>query len=108
MSLRNKILRRVGIQPEPELVERASRRERWRRQGWMFASTAIAFGVVIGVSWLLSQALPWFPPTGVVGIIAVAITTLIALMLDLWLFGWGIDRFDITRPWQFREEQISE
>ena len=108
MSIRNKILRRVGIQPEAELVERASRRERWRRQAWMFASTLIVWSTVIAGMWVLAQVTPWFPPTGIIGIATAIGAMIVAGVLDIKLFGWGVDQFDLVKPWQFRDEKARE
>jgi fatty acid desaturase len=106
--MRKKILRRVGIQVEPKHVERASRRERWRRQLWMFASTVIAFGSVLAALSLLAWLVPPFPPTGVIGTVTAVVAMSIAAALDLQLFGWGLERFDLVVPWQFRDEAKKE
>jgi len=53
--IRDRILEAIGIQTEPEIVDRASRRERWKRQAWMFTSTLLSFGFVTVRPW-------WFQP----------------------------------------------
>lgn len=108
MSIRNKILRRAGIQPEPELVERASRRERIKRTVWWIGSSSISFGSVILAVSLLAEAVPSFSLTGEVGLLVSIVGVTVAAALDFWLFGWGLNRFDLVEPWQFREEKARE
>jgi len=100
MSLRDQIL---PIQTEPEQVERAPRHERWRRGVWMIASTIIGFGVVgVGISNMMrlvpvlaaGEAAAW-----AVGGAGMAL----GFGLDVAVFRWGVDRFDLVAPWQFRE-----
>ena len=104
MNLRNKLLESIGIQAEPEQVDRASRWERIRRNIWMVASTILSFGFVF-VILLTASSLSAFPPTGVAGTITAVGAVVAAGYIDVRLFGWGIERFDIIVPWQFREAQ---
>lgn len=105
---RNRLLERIGVQAEPETVERAQRRDRWKRQTWMIGSSCIAFGAVIITSWLASVVFPSFPPTGYAGAAVACLTVVVALVVDIKLFSWGFERFDLVAPWQFREERVDE
>lgn len=104
-SLRNRLLNRLGVPTEPEHVEKASRRERWKRQAWMTASTLLclsgAFAVngvlirIVGVNWLMVA----------IG----AVTVVAAFYVDMkYVFPWGFDRFDLVAPWQFRDPEVEE
>jgi len=94
-----RLRRRYQAATQPETVERAPRRERWKRQAWMFGSLLLS-GAVVTASVVVSQKLGH---PGYVAPIVIAI-----LLLDLRLFAWGMDRFDLTPPWQFREAEAGE
>lgn len=79
---------------QPQTVEPATRRERWKRDAWMLGSVALAGAVVIG-SMFAGHALGY--PMGA-GAVVLAL-----LSLDYHIWRWGVDRFDIVAPWQFRE-----
>jgi len=104
--IRDRLLEALGIQTEPELVERAPRRERWKRQAWMGASTLLSFGIVFAGLLGLDQLVRAFPPTGIARHAVAIIAIGGALVIDTrWVFPWGVDRWDLVVPWQFREEQ---
>lgn len=84
---------------EPDEVEKASRRERVKRTAWQIGSSIIAMVAVIGVFVSLEVS-------GVPGWVGLAI--LAWALLDLRLFGWGVERFDIVAPWQFRDAEAKE
>jgi hypothetical protein len=100
MSLRDRIL---PIQTEPETVERAPRRERWKRQAWLLGSTIIAFIPAFVAVWLLTRWVGAIPTDGYIGIVIVVGLLGTSFLFDLWLFSWGVERFDLIPPWQFRE-----
>jgi len=81
---------------EPE-VERSPRRERWRRHAWEALSTVAAAAVGIGPAIVLVQA---FGPFVALGVYALAVTGWIDANL---VFPWGIERFGIEPPAEFRE-----
>jgi len=100
MSLRDRIL---PIQTEPEQVDRAPRRERWKRQAWMIASTIIRFGVVgIGVSNMM-RLFPVLVASETAAFATAGVAIILMFALDMVIFQWGIERFDLVLPWQFRE-----
>ena len=80
----------------PEYVEKASRRERWKRGAWAVASTMLTLGLVVGVG-------------GVVAVqhlgaeLGLIVTLLVWVYIDLRVFGWGLQYWDLTPPWQFRD-----
>lgn len=87
------------IRHPPEGVERASRRERLRRTAWQFGSSAAAAFVVImlvGVPDYFGWP-PWIAPAVVLW-----------AFIDLKLFGWGMNHFGLTPPWQFRLPEDTE
>jgi len=84
---------------EPQTVERAPRRERWKRQVWMVGSLILS-GVVVTASVVVSQ---WLGHPGYAGPLVIGI-----LLLDFRLFAWGMEYFDLTPPWQFREAEATE
>jgi len=79
----------------PTTVERASRRERWKREGWMIGSSIVSAGLVV----LVYLGIENLGYPGEFGVFVVA-----WLLLDQRLFSWGVDRFNLVLPWQFREE----
>jgi len=105
MSLRDRIL---PIQTEPKQVDRAPRRERWKRQAWMIASTIIGFGVVgIGVSNMM-RLFPVLVASETAAFTTAGVGMLLAFGLDVVIFQWGIRRFDLVLPWQFREAENAD
>lgn len=96
----------MGIQAEPENVERASRYERVRRDVWMIVSTLISLGLGFGAVGIVIEATPLTLPIGLglLGLVPAVFATGIAAVVDVHLFGWGVDRWNITAPWQFRDE----
>ena len=75
-------------------IERAPRGERIKRSVWMIGSSLIAAALIGAVMLLTDQA--GYPPE--FAAIAIAV-----FMLDLKIFSWGFDRFDLTAPKEFRE-----
>jgi len=105
MSLRDRIL---PIQTEPEQVDRAPRHERWRRGVWMIVSTIIGFGVV-GVCIATVMRLVPVLAAGETTVWALAAAGMVlGFGLDAAVFRWGVDRFDLVAPWQFREAEKAE
>lgn len=98
-GLLERVRRRYQAATEPQTVERAPRRERWKRQAWMSGSLLLS-GAVVTASVVVSQELgyPGYVPPLVIAI----------LLLDLRLSSWGIEYFDLTLPWQFREVEAGE
>lgn len=105
--MRDRLLEAVGIQTEPEHVERASRRERWKRQAWMIGSSLGSFLLVGWAGWQLLSFADWYP-TGTIAAFVLMSMLLVAIALSQLVFSWGVDRFDLTIPWQFREEEAKE
>lgn len=102
--MRDRILERLDVQTEPEHVERAPRRERWKRQAWMAGSTFLSFGIVFAGLQIIDLLLAGFPPTGYAGIAVAIVSIGAALAIDiLWVFPWGFDRSELVAPWEFRE-----
>lgn len=103
MSLRRRVLDRFGLQTEPQHVEEASRYEKIRREIWMFASLIISCGLAILPAVALS---PWLGQSGAdIPFTPVFVGTVcLWFYLDIYhVFPWGIDRFGLVVPWQFRE-----
>ncbi len=97
----------VDIKTEPEHVERASRRERWKRQAWMIGSSLGSFLVVGWAVWQLLSLVDWHP-TGTPAAFVLLSMLLVAIALSRWVFGWGVNRFDLVIPWQFRGVRAKE
>lgn len=90
----------------PEGVEKASRRERVKREAWLYASTLLALTLAIGPPVAVAVAGVPVPPRLVV--LVGAVTVPLAVALDVFvLFPWGVRRFDLVVPWQFRAEMES-
>jgi len=98
----------LPIQTNPAVVDRAPRRERWKRQVWMVGSTVIAFTTAYGLAWTVAFWVPWFPPTGYAGIATAVGVVLVAGYVDVRLFAWGVEAFELVAPWQFREADIDD
>lgn len=98
----------------PDIVEPANRRERWKRTAWEISSTLLAFAVALSVAATVIFALEWAPIsrtslTGIRGVLFAFATVGFAVALDaLWLFPWGVDRFGIVEPWEFRDARAKE
>jgi hypothetical protein len=88
----------------PTTVERASRRERWKRQAWMILSFWLsAAPFVIGL-YTLVQYTTLLPASAPESWAVTALIAFCALALDIFVvFPWGFKRFDLVAPWQFRE-----
>jgi len=69
------------------------------RQVWMAGSLLLS-GAVVTASVIVSQELG-YPGYAAPFVIAI-------LMLDFRLFAWGVDYFDLTYPWPFREAEAAE
>jgi len=83
-------------------VEEASRWEKIKRQFWMLVSTMVSLLVVFGSGgWIVTET--GWRPIGILGFGYVIILLFVAVALDSWLMGWGIRRFDLVRPAEFRE-----
>lgn len=105
--IRDRILEAIGLQTEPNLVEKASRRERWKRQAWMIGSSLGSFLLVGWAGWQFLALVDWHP-TGTPAAFVLLSMLLVAIALSQWVFAWGVDRFDLVIPWQFREERAKE
>lgn len=102
MSLRDRLLGRLGVPTEPQHVEKATFREKLKRQVWMIASLLIT----LTVAWTINQG--WFLLFGASWTtIAIGAGTIIAaLVVDaVYVFPWGVERFDLVAPWQFRDAE---
>jgi hypothetical protein len=110
--IRDRIFQRLGIQTEPELVDKASRCERVKRDGWMTVSAFIAIAVAAvpfavveiltgGVSWALRGP-------GVLPLFTLLSFLVLGIFVDLKLWRWGVQRFELVAPWQFREERARD
>lgn len=87
----------------PTHVERAPGRERWKRQAWMVGSTLLSLTVTIGP---LAVAVELGGPTyESLALATLAYAVVVFVLIDRRLFQWGLDRFDLTLPWQFREAE---
>lgn len=101
--IRNRLLERLGIQAEPpDGVERAPRRERVKRTAWLVASTCASLLIgtyVVGGGYTLIGR-PMLP--GAANMVLPLLVVGIAVVIDSWLFSWGLDFFELEPPWQFR------
>lgn len=86
----------------PEHVEKASRRERWKREAWMLVSTISCLGLGAGLAVTLANlgapmVLVWLP------------ALIVGFLVDIYVvFPWGMERFDLVAPWQFRDAEAEE
>lgn len=105
--MRERLLERIGIQTKPNLVEKASRRERWKRQTWAFVSLVLS-ATVVGVP--ISAMIEWlnWTPRGAASAWPVFVFVLLVVVVQGKIFNWGFERFDLVAPWQFREERAKE
>jgi hypothetical protein len=86
----------------PEHVEKATRMERWKRSAWMLVSTFVTIGLATGLAVLAASA---GAPIGFVWVPALVA----AFVLDVYVvFPWGVERFDLVHPWQFRDAEAEE
>ena len=103
MSLRRYILEAWGVPADPpEGVERASTKERLKRNAWMVISSVLSLyigffiGALLAFSTGLYQTFPW-------SVIAVSAGLLVGVWIDLkFVFPWGVEAFALVPPWQFR------
>lgn len=84
---------------EPQHVEKASGRERIKRGVWMGAST---FGAVF----LLGVVYIGIENMGYPGEIGWFLLAWFALDLSIW--QWGYEKFDLVPPWQFRDQEVDD
>ena len=87
---------REWVLSTPEYVEKAPRRERVKRQVWQIVSSLAAALMIVGF-YASGEfvGLPGGVPLG-------AITW---FLVDQRVFSWGVERFDLVAPWQFREAE---
>lgn len=78
-----------------EAVQNAPRRERVKRTAWQLGALAISVLVITAALSVLAQL--GVDRENTLGAIAI-------LTVHFHIFGWGVDRFDITPPREFREE----
>jgi len=103
MNPRKKLLERLGVQAEPETVERASRPERVKRNLWMVFTTAISVVAAIFLFAIVFFLAPWLLEVSFVGQVFWIVYLFAVLWIDMKLFHWGLKKFDLVVPWQFRE-----
>jgi len=103
MSLRDWLL---PFQTQPEHVGRAPRRERIKRDAWMIGSTL--FTLTAAAMPLSVLASMWGYPDGILGIVIGAAWFGGSLWASQPLFEWGVERFDLVLPWQFREAAYAD
>lgn len=106
--IRDRILERLGVPTEPELVDRASRWERAKRDVWLFASTIISIAIVFVPATVAMATTGFHASVGVATTISAALIVATMLVDVFWVFPWGVERFDVVPPWQFREEEVRE
>jgi hypothetical protein len=105
--MRDRLLEAVGIQTEPEHVEKASPRERWKRQTWLFTSLLISW-IPVGI--LADALIDWigWHPRGAASVWPVLLFVALVVVVNIKVHSWGVERFDLVVPWQFREERAKE
>lgn len=92
-----------SVTTPPPSVDRASRYERLRRGVWMGVSTLVAFAgtaVLFALYLALRGALTTTPE----GYAVMAAAVLAFGYFNNTLFVWGVGRFNLVPPWQFRVE----
>lgn len=100
------LLKRYREWQTPTHVERASRREQWKRQAWIVASTVLSFALVLLPLVALIELTPVTIPVGIEGVVFAVAATIVAFGIDIYLvFPWGFERFDLVAPWQFRDAE---
>lgn len=101
-GLRARLLHWMGVPTEPTHVEKASRRERWKRQVWMVVSTLASVWFV----WIVAAAIVTIANLGTnAALFAILSTFVVGFYIDIkYVFPWGVERFDLVPPWQFRDE----
>lgn len=93
----------------PDHVDVAPRRERVKRGVWSVLSLVIAAIPVLGAMVLLVQWLSYPPLPSVVNTLVAIVVFVVVVVLDAWVvFPWGVDRFDLVEPWQFRDARAAE
>ena len=91
----------------PNHVEKASRRERVKRQIWLIASTMLSVGAALSINVVIVETVGLGPN----GILAIPLFMLVfgAFFVDAYfVFPWGVEYWDLTVPWQFREAEAKE
>jgi len=106
MKLRNKLLERIGIQAEPRSVEKASRKERVKRNAWMTFTTLLSAILALFLILLTGFVLPsWLLESNPAGFVFMIVFLFTTFWIDMRIFSWGVHRFNLVVPWQFREEK---
>lgn len=105
MSLRDRLLHRIGVPTEPQHVEKASAREKIKRQVWGISSLFLCLLGALAVN----QAWVWLFGVSWTTIAFGGVTVIVAFAVDaLYVFPWGVERFGITAPWQFRDAEAKD
>lgn len=106
--IRDRILQWLGIPTEPQTVERAPRRERWKRALWMHGSLWLAGAVTIAVGWGVETTTGLVSATrghiGLTPLLPVFAAIVLFVVINIVLWRWGFEQFDLVPPWQFRED----
>lgn len=114
MNLRDRLLERLGVPTEPETVDRAPRRERWKRNAWMTISVVVAAiaagGVLLAVDHATGLLTALSDSPGAAQLFPLATFIALWMAIDWVLWRWGFERFGLVPPWQFREDwdEVSE
>lgn len=98
-SLLHRVRDRYRDATTPEHVERASRRERWKRAGWEFCALIVA----LGIHWAAIYGALLVGQDPLTGVVVVGLFSTYAMVWSL-----GINVFNITAPWHFREAELEE
>lgn len=101
-GLLDRLRERYRVATTPEHVERASPWERRKRGAWMLASSLLAIAIAAAPLYVLV----WVGVTGEEFAFVVTGMYFIPafVILDAYvIFPWGLNRFDIVVPWQFRD-----
>jgi hypothetical protein len=89
----------------PEHVDKASRRERWKRNAWLIGSSMVTLFAAFVCIAVPVVAFTDFPAwTGAIP------TFFVWMYASMRLHNWGMERFDLVPPWQFRdaEHEVSD
>ena len=88
----------------PDTVEKASRNERVKRDVWMILSFWTSAVPVMAAFLVAVEVLPVFPASQPLNWAASVVALGVILALDIAVvFPWGVEKFDLVAPWQFRE-----
>lgn len=94
---------------EPKHVDKASKSDRRKRTLWEIGSVFLSFALAALPIFAAQQLGVPINEGGYTSILLAIYAIILAGVIDVFIiFPWGVERFGIIVPWQFRDAEVAE